>query len=400
MALQHLRSSTANKRPVPGSMSDGQIALNTNNGSPGLYFKDSGGALVKTGPVHVGTTAPNSTAAGQTGNSLGEFWLDTAGSNALLKVWNGSAWTTVNVVASGTPVSTADTGTVTSTMILNGTILDADINASAAIVDTKLATISTGGKVSNSATTAASANTASAIVSRDASGNFIAGTITANLTGNVTGNLTGTASAIADSTVTSAKIVDGTIVNADINDSAAIALSKLATGALPTAITVASANIVDGTIVNDDVGSAAAIAGTKISPNFGSQNVVTTGTSTAASFIPSSSTIPANGVYLPSANTVAIATNTTQRIIFGSTGNIGINQASPGSLLDMKGTLRLSGSSSGYVGLAPAAAAGSTTYTLPSTDGSSGQLLSTNGSGTLSWTQVSSTSIGVVLALA
>ena len=50
-----------------------------------------------------------------------------------------------------------------------------------AIVDTKLATISTAGKVANSATTATSANTANTIVARDASGNFSAGTITANL---------------------------------------------------------------------------------------------------------------------------------------------------------------------------------------------------------------------------
>ena len=64
------------------------------------------------------------------------------------------------------------------------------------------------------------------------------------------------------------------ITNANISNSAAIALSKLATGALPTAITVASANIVDGTIVNADVNASANIAGTKISPNFGSQNIV------------------------------------------------------------------------------------------------------------------------------
>ena len=58
---------------------------------------------------------------------------------------------------------------------------------------------------------------------------------------------------IADSAITSAKILDGTIVNADINASAAIALSKLATGALPTAITVASANLVDLTIDTADI---------------------------------------------------------------------------------------------------------------------------------------------------
>lgn len=54
------------------------------------------------------------------------------------------------------------------------------------------------------------------------------------------------------------------IVNADIDNSAAIALSKLATGALPTAITVASANLVDGTIVNADINASAAIAGSKL----------------------------------------------------------------------------------------------------------------------------------------
>lgn len=47
--------------------------------------------------------------------------------------------------------------------------------------------------------------------------------------------------------------------------------------------------------------------------------------------------------------------------------------------------LRLSGSSSGYVGLQAAASAGSTTYTFPSADGTAGQVLSTNGSATLAW---------------
>ena len=46
--------------------------------------------------------------------------------------------------------------------------------------------LATAGKVANSATTATSANTANAIVARDASGNFSAGTIYANLSGNVT----------------------------------------------------------------------------------------------------------------------------------------------------------------------------------------------------------------------
>ena len=77
---------------------------------------------------------------------------------------------------SGNATGTAAIGT--------GVIVNNDINSSAAIADTKLATISTAGKVSNSATTATSANTNSTIVARDSSGNFSAGTITATLDGN------------------------------------------------------------------------------------------------------------------------------------------------------------------------------------------------------------------------
>lgn len=80
--------------------------------------------------------------------------------------------------------------------------------------------------------------------------------------------------------------------------------------------------------------------------------------------------------------------------------NVGIGTTSPGSKLDVKGTLRLSGSSSGYVGLAPAVAAGSTTYTLPSADGASGQFLSTNGTGTLSWGSAAGFTAGTVMLFA
>lgn len=48
----------------------------------------------------------------------------------------------------------------------------------------------------------------------------------------------------------------GQVTNAGISDSAAIALSKLATGALPTAITVASANLVNGTVALEDLATA------------------------------------------------------------------------------------------------------------------------------------------------
>jgi hypothetical protein len=228
--------------------------------------------------------------------------------------------TTAHGITLANLVKTTDTGTVTSGMILDGTIVNADINASAAIADTKLATISTASKVSNSATTATSANTNSAIVARDASGNFSAGTITANLTGTAstattattasalttarnfqltgdveasavsfdgTGNvslttvigtgaivnadvnasaaidktkISGTAITAGDTgTVTSTMIANDTIVNADINSSAGIAYSKLSLNG-----SITSADIVDGTIVNADINASANIALSKL----------------------------------------------------------------------------------------------------------------------------------------
>ena len=94
----------------------------------------------------------------------------------------------------GDIVSTYDTGTVSTAMIASdavttnkindGAVTNAKVSATAAIVDTKLATISTAGKVSNSATTATNLDVANAIVARDANGAFSAGSITASLNGN------------------------------------------------------------------------------------------------------------------------------------------------------------------------------------------------------------------------
>jgi hypothetical protein len=59
------------------------------------------------------------------------------------------------------------------------------------IADTKLSTISTAGKVSNSATTATASNNIDTIVTRNGSGSFAATVITSDLTGNVFGNVIG-----------------------------------------------------------------------------------------------------------------------------------------------------------------------------------------------------------------
>ena len=87
-----------------------------------------------------------------------------------------------------TAVNFDGTGNVQLTTAYNpGSIVNADISATAAIADTKLATISTPGKVQNGATTATNVNTPSTIVARDASGDFNAGIVT--LTDLFVGNL-------------------------------------------------------------------------------------------------------------------------------------------------------------------------------------------------------------------
>lgn len=70
-------------------------------------------------------------------------------------------------------------------------ISNGDLSPTAAIADTKLATIATPGKVANSATTATPLWQNNAIVARDSSGNFVANTISANLSGTAT-NVSGT----------------------------------------------------------------------------------------------------------------------------------------------------------------------------------------------------------------
>ena len=94
MALQQLRSSTANKRPTAAAMSDGQLAVNTNATNPGLFFKDADGSVRKVGPVFIGSSAPNSSPAtgGSTGHAVGEQWLDNTGGTYVLKIWDGTAW--------------------------------------------------------------------------------------------------------------------------------------------------------------------------------------------------------------------------------------------------------------------------------------------------------------------
>jgi hypothetical protein len=87
--------------------------------------------------------------------------------------------------------------------------------------------------------------------------------------------------------------------------------------------------------------------------------------------------------------------NTDIKMQIARTGQVGISNVSPSALLTLgtagttAGTVSLAGSTSGTVTIQTAAAAGTWTMTLPTTAGSSGQVLQTNGSGVTSWVTVS-----------
>lgn len=76
--------------------------------------------------------------------------------------------------------------------------------------------------------------------------------------------------AIRDLNVTTGKIAENAVVASKIASNSVVE-SKILDGS------VTSLKIADGTIVNADINASAAIAGTKVSPDFGSQTIATTG---------------------------------------------------------------------------------------------------------------------------
>lgn len=86
---------------------------------------------------------------------------------------------------------------------------------------------------------------------------------------------------------------------------------------------------------------------------FDGTNLVSSGNVSAAALIPTGSTVPVSGMYLPSANTVSWATATTQRMTLDSSGNLSIGTASTTSKVHAylaSGTTSIRSESAGTTG--------------------------------------------------
>jgi len=154
----------------------------------------------------------------------------------------------------------------------------------------------------------------------DGSGNL---TITGNLEIGSTGSLTfegSTADAFETTLAVTNPTADRTIT---LPDRSGTVITSGDTG------TITSTMLADGTIVNEDVNAAAAIAGTKISPDFGSQTVQTTGIVSHALGSAAAPTVTFTGdtntgIYSPGADQVAISTGGSGRLFINSNGDVGV----------------------------------------------------------------------------
>ena len=144
-----------------------------------------------------------------------------------------------------------------------------------------------------------------------------------------------------------------------------------------------------------NLGGTTAGARSLIVPAIAKQYIVNNGTADTITIKNSSGT----GVAIPAGVTMTVFNNATNVVV--------VNNYAPtftaGQMnLQAQGPLRFEDATGGqYVAFAaPTTVASNITWTLPSTDGTTGQMLSTNGSGTLSWATASGISTGKAIAMA
>jgi hypothetical protein len=107
-------------------------------------------------------------------------------------------------------------------------------------------------------------------------------------------------------------------------------------------------SITDGSIIDADINASAAIAGTKISPDFGSQTIQTTGVFSHAAGAVGTPSITFTGdlntgIYSPAADTLAASTGGSERLRIDASGRVGIGKTPDATAFPVVGGLQLAG---------------------------------------------------------
>lgn len=91
-----------------------------------------------------------------------------------------------------------------------------------------------------------------------------------------------------------------------------------------------------------------------IGGTLGSGAITSTGSVSGTALIPTANTAPTNGVYLPNANTVGIATSGAGRVFVDASGRFGVGTSTPGTAIDV--TLSAGSATTGNIRISPSTA--------------------------------------------
>ena len=372
------KSAVSQKLPFPSDLALGEIALNYNADGVFLTCKDTAGNIRKVTGVWVAATAPTSP-------TKGDPWLDTSSSTHVLKIYNGTSWSSAATVPLATTSVYGTVQLATSADITNGTsgkVVDAAQLQSKITAELSATPITfqqvqvvgnttIGGNLTVNGTTT-TINTQDLLVEDK---NIIIGNV--DTPSDVTADSGGiTLKGTTDKTINWVDATDSwtSSEHVDLASGKSYRINGtevLSATALGSAVQISSANIPNGTIVDADVNASAEIAVSKLADGDARQllqtdaagtgvewtsNVDVPGTLdvTGATTLDSTLTVPAGseaaptvrftgdtntGIYSPGADQLALSTNGTGRLFVDSNGRVFAGLlTSPTSLNDGAGS--------------------------------------------------------------